>query len=507
MISAVRSNPPIKQETGTEVLDKTYQESLIYQESKSVSVSYEEITGDQVSISRFESHSSVSRFMSHVRSEAGGMFVPDESDDYGGYLGLDSPAGIAGKILSRIENLFWGNLNNTNSSEAGISPEKQPLNDSGEMKNDATEEVPPVQAEPGVKNTTPDSGQSVEEPSDSVEPAGIKENTVSANPVVQEETEKNDSVPLTSVLGFIENKFDLSYQKVAREDPEPHGYHDMKDLDETRSHIKNGIRDLHDRAQGENKHVTRSLAASVGYMESRDFNLEIMTQDGDIINLVIGNSLKSGMAFNAEFNQGDFAYSSLQFGYLNENLQFSVDGDLDEDELKALSEFLSEIGDLTDTFFSKGSEDAFTQAMNLGFNSEELASFSLDLSKETSYYSSMSYLETSGPDKSQQNSFNGPDSLKQLGKMADKTEELMNHPSKRAMRHPEKFIHNLFKEMADLQNEKKVHEEKPALFDISEFGLSYLKQLINLVDRGSGETGTQPDEAKPEDEIETKSIV
>ena len=61
--------------------------------------------------------------------------------------------------------------------------------------------------------------------------------------------------------------------------------------------------------------------------------------------------------------------------------QFSVQGDLSEQEITAINEVLEQVGNISRLFFDDQFEQAFQSAMQLGFDSEQIASLSLDLSK------------------------------------------------------------------------------------------------------------------------------
>jgi len=62
-------------------------------------------------------------------------------------------------------------------------------------------------------------------------------------------------------------------------------------------------------------------------------------------------------------------------------LSFSVKGELDEDELKAISGLVGDTAKLADEFFNGDVDKAFEQALNLGFDDKELTGFALNLTK------------------------------------------------------------------------------------------------------------------------------
>jgi hypothetical protein len=67
--------------------------------------------------------------------------------------------------------------------------------------------------------------------------------------------------------------------------------------------------------------------------------------------------------------------------YQESTFTFSVKGVLDEDELKAIGQLVADANELAEEFFSGDIETAFNQALELGFDEQELSSFALQLTK------------------------------------------------------------------------------------------------------------------------------
>lgn len=62
-----------------------------------------------------------------------------------------------------------------------------------------------------------------------------------------------------------------------------------------------------------------------------------------------------------------------------DEFSLSVTGQLDEEELEAIGDLLNDVSDLAGEFFNGDVEAAFEQALDLGFNDEELVGFALQL--------------------------------------------------------------------------------------------------------------------------------
>ena len=67
--------------------------------------------------------------------------------------------------------------------------------------------------------------------------------------------------------------------------------------------------------------------------------------------------------------------------YQESAFSFSVKGELDEDELKAIGQLVADANELAEEFFNGDIETAFNQALELGFDEQELSSFALQLTK------------------------------------------------------------------------------------------------------------------------------
>jgi hypothetical protein len=113
--------------------------------------------------------------------------------------------------------------------------------------------------------------------------------------------------------------------------------------------------------------------------QQNSMSLELMTKDGDKISLSFKQSAQS---FSYAEQQGHQYISSAGFEQGTE-WQMDVMGSLDEGEQEALSNLLRDVEKLSGTFFSGDLGGALEQAMQLGFDGDELASMSLNLRQES----------------------------------------------------------------------------------------------------------------------------
>lgn len=123
-----------------------------------------------------------------------------------------------------------------------------------------------------------------------------------------------------------------------------------------------------------------------GY-EGKSFSFDLRTRDGDIVTIT-ANSQQTTSLNATSVNYADQYANVNARGVSMERssssaFNFSVKGDLDEGEMQAIGDLLNKIGQISDSFFSGNVMDAFDMAMELGFDGEEIAAFSLNLKHET----------------------------------------------------------------------------------------------------------------------------
>lgn len=129
-----------------------------------------------------------------------------------------------------------------------------------------------------------------------------------------------------------------------------------------------------------------NLSASYGhysYGQLNSFSFELETADGDKVTINVSTedayvaeyragSVDNGDGFGGFEAFGDNAFSGSRF-------QLAIDGELDDDELAAIQTLLVQVEDLSINFFQGDVESAYNQALDLGYNRDEIVGFSLNL--------------------------------------------------------------------------------------------------------------------------------
>ncbi|MCW8936255.1 MAG: DUF5610 domain-containing protein [Gammaproteobacteria bacterium] len=140
--------------------------------------------------------------------------------------------------------------------------------------------------------------------------------------------------------------------------------------------------------------ISESASLSSRFEQSKEASIEIVTQDGDKIEVSYSAFIESASSQSYSRNQqgssASYEYSSVS----SAAFQFSVQGEIDEGEQQAINELLNKVGDLASQFFNGDVQAAFNSAMQLGFDSEELKSFALDFQQSTYIEVTQTYQRT-----------------------------------------------------------------------------------------------------------------
>ena len=163
------------------------------------------------------------------------------------------------------------------------------------------------------------------------------------------------------------------------------------DIDDTYKRIQDGFGDL-DKRFGSAASGASGQVAMAGYSErfsalAETFDLSVTTRDGDRLRISVAQA-------SASWSQSSFAASSdgkstsvvgsSQSGSMRiGGWQVDVEGELDDDEIKALEKLFSQVQDLSDKFYAGDLAGAFDRAMALDMDGEQLASMSLRLTQTT----------------------------------------------------------------------------------------------------------------------------
>ncbi|PIE41630.1 MAG: hypothetical protein CSA49_02470 [Gammaproteobacteria bacterium] len=139
-----------------------------------------------------------------------------------------------------------------------------------------------------------------------------------------------------------------------------------------------------ERAMGAAREVSPASKTTVAsnelyYNQQRSFDMQVKTRDGDVVTIKVNaeESLSSS-SFSGENDQ--VVVTEFENSYASSSrFSFSVEGELDEGELAALNDLFAQVNDIADDFYAGDVEMAFNQAMEVGYDVNELAAFAVNM--------------------------------------------------------------------------------------------------------------------------------
>lgn len=174
-------------------------------------------------------------------------------------------------------------------------------------------------------------------------------------------------------------------------------------ISRSRNLIGEQIARLENALSGNSEQTEASALTAVAgsYSQQESGELKIRTKDGDEVTLQfvdlskisISNQSIQSKAFeqNAEdkdpqLNSETSKLSASQNVTNTQTIEYSgfsltINGELDESELSSISKLVGDASDLADTFYRGDIETAFNQALELGYDKQELVGFALQLNR------------------------------------------------------------------------------------------------------------------------------
>jgi hypothetical protein len=120
---------------------------------------------------------------------------------------------------------------------------------------------------------------------------------------------------------------------------------------------------------------------AMGSASARDFSYELTTREGDKVRINASASQSMGLAYNAAVD-GDSQSVEMAGRYSSsQSFSLEIQGDLSEEELGAINELLGKVNSLADDFYAGNLDEAWNQALSLGFDQEQISEYSLSLTQ------------------------------------------------------------------------------------------------------------------------------
>ncbi len=348
-------------ESGLEKQD-SIQKNRIYSYTSSEMIEVQYISLDSSS----DPSKALDLFFSNLKEALTGVIDFENSNKLFPYSNTDTPEGFAGNMLNRIQEQV-ANIN------ALVIPPAE------DMSVSESELPQAVQME--------ERNEPAEISQDQTQAALAEE--IQVQPVVYETKQQLLNAVENGVSkGFQETVSYLS-QSVFREQS-------IQTVEKADQFIKKGIQSLRSN-QPALQQENRDMLEIQGKSESRELNLEILTKDGDRVKIEINMDMMSELVRYQHGDEGKKIRGKQISDSTEDSLYFSIQGELNPEELNAISDLIGEITTLADKFYSGNFQDALNQAVGMGDISNELSGFTLDLKYERSAYAAYITPETRVP--------------------------------------------------------------------------------------------------------------
>lgn len=146
-----------------------------------------------------------------------------------------------------------------------------------------------------------------------------------------------------------------------------------------------------------------SVAAAERYQKAEDFSLTLKTREGDVVKVNFSRSLDAQSSVAAARDgQGNQAARLDLSRTEKTGYEFSVEGDLNEEEITAIQNLMRDVGQVANDFYGGDVQKAFDQVSNVSFDSKQLASMDLRMSRSEQYSSVQQYRNTQQMEKPEQ---------------------------------------------------------------------------------------------------------
>jgi hypothetical protein len=168
-------------------------------------------------------------------------------------------------------------------------------------------------------------------------------------------------------------------------------------LDDAYATIQDGLSKLETSLNPAN--TTQVQTQGVAAQISQTAEIEIVTQEGDVVKIRLAESGSMSQSIAQVKQNGQEATAFESSSESSSDFSISIEGDLNEDEQKSLKKLLKQMDKVGKEFFSDNIQGAFKQAQKIGLDTEQLASFSMNLSMEKSVQAISTYQQTAAPEQ------------------------------------------------------------------------------------------------------------
>ncbi|MCX7087574.1 MAG: hypothetical protein NTV00_05885 [Methylococcales bacterium] len=145
----------------------------------------------------------------------------------------------------------------------------------------------------------------------------------------------------------------------------------------------------------ENQKVARLATQDLSTVSKSSFSMQFTTKEGDVVTIGFKAANENHQS-SATYQDGNVTASGYQASS-KQSTEFnvSVEGDLNDAEKKSLSDLMQQMQSVGEKFFTGDSKAAFQQAQKMGFDTEQIAGYSMSLNMEKSVRAVSTYQQIS----------------------------------------------------------------------------------------------------------------
>lgn len=215
--------------------------------------------------------------------------------------------------------------------------------------------------------------------------------------------------------------------------------------------------------------VQSARLAAYDTMRTETFEMEIKTREGDIVKLSYSANQSAGFQASRIADENGVVQALSAYSSKSENLSFSVQGDLNDEEKNAIADLMKNVDKLAQDFYGGDMRGAMQHAMALDMNKEQLSSLSLDLSYTQSRSAISAYRQVDAIDQNRRGA--APLNNREVATIGDFNNKLeaMLRETERFFRDADNAVKKLFSALApEDTNDKQPGPGNNTLHDLLE---------------------------------------
>jgi len=159
-----------------------------------------------------------------------------------------------------------------------------------------------------------------------------------------------------------------------------------KGIDKSYDLIQDGLEKIE---EGDYQLESVPIQQQMAMASSQSASIELETAEGDKVTISYGSQLA------ASYSEGR---SSIQASLSSQQqFSFSVEGDLNDDELAAIADLVKQVDKVGAQFFKGNLDQAFEHALSIGFDEQQLVGFAVNFEQQQSVAVSQAYQTANQP--------------------------------------------------------------------------------------------------------------